>query len=360
MISLLVTVSWLSMLLDAHPNVYYVKPTEDTPCPITKQCSSLAQIAIQVDFAIDSISNTTVHFLPGTHIIGDAQQRFFTISNAKHIVISGSTNNSDVSTIDCMGQTGFAFVNVTNLTITYLKFWQCQAHWSPYELTSKMAPYVNVTLTRTLLGRNGDPTDYKSAALFFLQVVDLNITQISLALNERGNVCGIGLLGINIFGNSTISESVFANHRSNSSDFLPSHPNGGNCIIMYTNPPTSSTIAPRVVRPTSEPLPVLASLNISKCSFTGGWSFYYNSGGLTIFLLQYRFKVIVNIDDVTTRKNGVVGDPGANMHIHDCGCTPSLVSMNNFVSTNGMGTAYSLFSYDVFLSAPLTWNDPVF
>lgn len=347
MISLLVMVSWPSKLLYAHPSVYYVKPTEDSPCPSTKQCSSLAQIAIQVDFAIDSMSNTTVHFLPGTHIINDTRQRFFTISNAKHIVITGSMNSSEVANVDCMGQTGFAFVNVTNLTITHLKLWHCQAHWYPYELTSKMAPYVNVTLTRTYLSYQWDATGYKSAALFFLQVVDLNITQLSLVLHEGGNIkfYGIGLLGISIFGNSIISESVFANHSSNSLGFHSVNPNGGNCIIMYTNPPTSSTIAPHVMKPTSDPMPLLASLNITKCLFTGGWSIDCNSGGLNVFLLQNQYKVNVNIDEVTAWKNGAIGVTGANMYIYDCGCTPSLVSMNNSVSTNGMGTRGVLFYY---------------
>jgi len=122
-------------------------------------------------------------------------------------------------------------------------------------------------------------------------------------------------------------------------------PNGGNCILMYTNPPTSSTRVSHVMKPTSEPMPLLASLNITKCLFIGGWSIYYNGGGLNVFLLQNQYKVNVNIDEVTAWKNGAIGDIGANMYIYDCGCTPSLVSMNNSVSTNGMGTKGVLFYY---------------
>ena len=97
---------------------FSILPNSSTPCPM-RPCYTLSQV---MDNPSNNFtSNTTVVFLPGHHEVTTEGQLI--IQNVNNISLVGDNDNSTM--IKCVGEFGFVFINVTNLTLSNLFFSMC-------------------------------------------------------------------------------------------------------------------------------------------------------------------------------------------------------------------------------------------
>ena len=148
-------------------------------------------------------SNTTVVFPPGHHEVSTEGQ--LVIQNVNNISLVGDNDNSTM--IKCTGQFGFAFINITNLNVSKLSFSMCGA------------PISNPSQTNLLLNEIKDSFYISqvcsTVSIYLLHITNFNATNLSICHSKD-----MGLLGVNVFGVSSIQQAVFAN-------------NTPNCVIVF-------------------------------------------------------------------------------------------------------------------------------
>jgi len=184
--------------------VIYITPEKEHSCPHNTQlCYILSHIAENPMNYFSS--NTTIIFLPGNHTIDT--NRSITIANVSNITLEGSG-----STIQCIKgrELGFVFIQVTNLSISNLHLHQCGA-MLPLE--------VELELYKTTLSELVIEYFYtkSSPVLYFIDVINITISRVSIYYST-----GPGLLGFNVIGHSTISQSSFVR-------------NNPNCALLFTD-----------------------------------------------------------------------------------------------------------------------------
>jgi len=185
-------------------SIIYVTPEKEHSCPRNTQlCYILSHIAENPMNYFSS--NTTIIFLPGNHTIDT--NRSITIANVSNITLEGSG-----STIQCIKgrELGFVFIQVTNLSISNLHLHQCGA-MLPLE--------VELELYKTTLSELVIEYFYtkSSPVLYFIDVINITISRVSIYYST-----GPGLLGFNVIGHSTISQSSFVR-------------NNPNCALLFTD-----------------------------------------------------------------------------------------------------------------------------
>ena len=235
-------------------------------------------------------SNTTVVFPPGYHEVSTEGQ--LVIQNVNNISLVGDSNDSTM--IKCIGQFGLAFINVTNLTLSKLSFSMCGAamSWPVFHL---------------------------------LHITNLTATKLGISHSR-----GMGLLGDNIFGVSSIHQAMFVNNTPNC-----------NIIFQYSG--------------ISRETPVL---NITDSLFMLGVSdSSLFSGGLNIKALQPRYHVKSYIRNVTAYGN-INGNMLFNInckvtiHITQVNCTGGhykglvLVFEQDFISCNSLEVTSQFYTSD--------------
>ena len=170
--------------------VIYVTPEKEHSCPHNTQlCYTLSHIAENPMSYFSS--NTRIIFLPGNHTTDT--NRSIVIANVSNITLEGSG-----STIQCIKgrELGFVFIQTTNLSITNLHLYHCGAVL-PLEVeleiyVSELFNYGKAFYTNS------------SPALYLIQVTNITISRVNIY-----NSTGPGLLGLNVIGHSTISQSSF-------------------------------------------------------------------------------------------------------------------------------------------------------
>jgi len=95
----------------------YVKPTSDSLCP-TEPCFTLSQCQQLVKLHLTN--HTTLHFLPGDHILDSS----LTIQNVIKFSLFGQLSGIECKII-CKGAVGLSFHNVSSLQIGTLAFKNC-------------------------------------------------------------------------------------------------------------------------------------------------------------------------------------------------------------------------------------------
>ena len=217
----LLVLTVLALYLCKHGNAmqrhYYVKSTDNaTLCP-APPCLTLDEYMNKVGYYFQS--DTTLALLNGTHAISTGM--LIPIMDVNNITLVGVGNG--VSQVLCTNGTGFAFLNVTGLVFSNVVFTSCGARIGINLTNEAMMKYTNASLTYGL-------SSHQNTAIFLVNIHDLNVSGVVV---EKST--GYGLLGINVLGDSAITNSVFTHnnyHTLNSPD----------CRALFMDPEMSQAV----------------------------------------------------------------------------------------------------------------------
>ena len=188
-----------------------ITPDERYTCPSNVQhCYTLSSITNNV-FS----SNTKIVFLPGNHTIDTNQS--VVIANVSNITVEG-----EGSTIQCNRnqEIGFVFIEITNLSLTNLQLDHCGTF-----LSEKIKLRISsITSLSTLLLHSRNFYTLTSPALYLIQVTDATISGVRIY-----NSTGPGLLGFNVIGHSTVTQSYF----------ISNHPN---CVFLFMDTVSNTSV----------------------------------------------------------------------------------------------------------------------
>ena len=238
-IALLVTLLILGHVGHAFQKEYFVKPNESTPCP-TLPCHTLSYY----------LENTTryfrfftrINFLQGVHEIN--KSGVLLIQNVFNLTLTGyKMTGSNTAKFVCMQPATLRFSKINILVINHLSVLYCGY------------PFLQFANEKEL----------SSAALYFLNVKWLKLSNMSVE-----NSTGYEVVGVNILGNSSISHSrfIFSNYytvNSTNCSYGLGSCKGGNMYLFYeTEFPTNSV------------------MSIDSCVFRNGVDISEESSGLSI------------------------------------------------------------------------------
>ena len=149
---LLLLVSSTFPLTHSIGNIYYVKPTLDTPCH-KDHCHTLSHFVNKADQFFTS--NTTLSFLPGKHLF---ETGVLVVANIDSISLVGEATENK-PTIACAHPAAFVFTNISSVEINHLNFLSCginQPLLSP--------PKLNLELMQQIISyfihNNSSPTQF--------------------------------------------------------------------------------------------------------------------------------------------------------------------------------------------------------
>ena len=256
-VAILVT---LLTLGHAFQTEFFVKPNESTQCPAVP-CHTLSYYL--EDTTRYFTSNTRISFLHGVHEIN--RSGVLLIQNVFSLTLTGyKMTGSNAAKIICMQPATLMFYNMRNLVINHLSVLYC-----------------GYPVLQFMNGR-----ELSSAAVYFLNVIALKLSNISVE-----NSTGYGVVGVNPLGNSSISHSrfLFNNyHTLNSTNCSPGSGscNGGNMYLFYDSLPKSDTNS---------------VMNIGSCMFRSGVGISKESTGLSIYF-YHTFQD--NVDVIRKRSTG--------------------------------------------------------
>ena len=174
----LIVIGCFQLLVTAS-DTYYITPSPSSLCPV-QPCLSLSQLSVK--YRQSTISNLTLIFLPGSHIL----QSELSIKNISELHMSSYSNF--LATISCGRLANFSFKGVYLVHISCLKFTGCGGNKvdSVWQLAIEDSTFTGGISSR-------------GAAL---ELVNTNATIIgsSFAFNGNGSYRGpIGLLQLRNF-----------------------------------------------------------------------------------------------------------------------------------------------------------------
>ena len=261
-------------------------------------------------------SNTRLVFLSGDHIINTTLSgQFFLFRDKENITFEGRGQLvhgaygplESPTRVVCESPVGMAFVNISSLVISRLTIVGCGVN-----LTESLISLAFVDQTYAA----HSTTTAQKAALFLVNILDLRIDIVSIQ-----NSSGYGLLGVNVLGDSLITNSGFlGNNRYTTIDeycqYLPDNQddiitcNGGNAHFFFED---------LLECPSQKPS---YTLNITNSIFAVGNSPYggqlpesivSRGTGIGVTLSQSSYGVTVVLNALTVFGNGAL--VGANMYL---------------------------------------------
>ena len=205
--------AFLSQLLCSTAKDYYVVPrnvseNNDSSChPLNYYAENSSEY-----FVTDS----TFIFLPGVHVLESniSVKNVFRIVLRNHTTAGQSVCGDHVkkqsAVINCMGnEAGFAFSNVTDLTIQGINITECGL----------------ILYSITYNDSNVISTHYWSASLALLDVINFSLVEVYIS-----NSHGYGVFGQGVYGNSSMENCHF---HANSGRQQPNITHGGNIGLRY-------------------------------------------------------------------------------------------------------------------------------
>ena len=115
-------------------NVYCVTPTASScsSCPHNSvNCTTLSEYAQEADLYF--ISNTTMVFLPGDHVLNTN----ITVANVARLTMHGESSSGSVTRVVCNGSVGLNFKSMVNLKISSLIFASCGRKYNTSNFSRK-------------------------------------------------------------------------------------------------------------------------------------------------------------------------------------------------------------------------------
>ena len=322
-IHVIMTMQFVGLISNAH-HIYITSDKDEACSPNADACYNLpfSQVIVNPDDYF--ISDTTLEFLPGTHMINSTTSpspswpdtgpsTLLNESNFEWVIsqdwIPGSSNPiiiADVnnltligsekspSIIWCNGDFGFAFMKVKGLKISNLHFYHCGAQ-IPEIMTT---PLIDLNIfSYSILGK---------PLLLMMNTSDISISKVHIH-----NSTGPGLLGVNLLGNSSISQSLFTKN----------HPN---CVFQFPD--------------TSE---VSSTLALTDLTFTAGATLSkFHAAGLSIIIGSSTLSV--NISNVTTHGNDGKSSGNVLFWLNECNLQHIEIIIQRLNCSNSRGKGLEL------------------
>ena len=190
-----------------------------------QECFSLSKLYVGNPDGVELTSNTTITFPNGVHILKSS----IIIRDVMDLTLTFETE----SKLHCENRSGLAFVNITNLQLIGLTMSNCGAEIS--ESLVQDALYIQ---TETVLMLEFGI----KAAIFAVSIRNLYMNQVKVNGSH-----GYGFLGINIIGNSFVTDSLINSSNFNSLTDYCTHSKvtvsdaaeclGGNALFVYNDFP---------------------------------------------------------------------------------------------------------------------------
>ena len=239
---------------------FTIMSSSSTGCP-KEPCHTLTDVVQSPSqyFA----SNTIITLLPGHHQTNVSTNLTVLIEDVRNISLIGSdpSNSESRSVVLCKGSLGFSFINVTILKVAKLHFSFCGAYFPS-----------SFTVEENFLGSSYFKKYVSKTTFYFLQTHNVTISEVAIS-----NSSGAGLLGINMFGHSNISQTTFSGNKPN-------------CILIFVDIPSTSQI--------NQPTLLTIVNSQMMFGFTSRWS---RVAGLTITLAQAAYNVHVHMHNIIIR-----------------------------------------------------------
>ena len=293
----------LKLLCLFLPVCFAIEFTQVTVQPDTNCTSSALNEALQ-----NMTPNTAIFLENGVHCL----HTFTTARDGMNVSIVGEDSNNTV--IKCKGDIGLAFLNMSNLEFKNLQIINCG-------MTGENLEYViNVTQESVQLSFY---VPYETrVALFIANTVDLHMSNVLIANNS-----GLGLVGINLIGNSEIEHCIFFQNvrkqqKCDSSRTISYTTNmgeeiGGGAYFLYQDFQESNIGSCNIVKSYSLEVYNSSFLSNSECSVLTNTEFIYRDsrraqqdgysigggGGLSVILAQYCYGVDVSIASTNFQNN---------------------------------------------------------
>ena len=237
---------------------FYVVPSNSTNCP-EQPCYTLTDVVLNSSQYFTS--DTVIKFLPGNHQTNITRRFSVLVKDVRNISMAGYAHTNK-SVIQCTGFLGFAFISVNTLKIEKLSFSCCGGQ-----------------IPRKFRVENKLPNPDSLLTFFFLRTTNVTISEVDIS-----NSPGAGLIGVNMLGDSNISQIVLSGNRPN-------------CLIVFLD-----IFKLKVVPPTH--------FNIINSHAMFGkipkhFQMYHQLGatGLGIILTQTKYKVHIHFHNIQTREN---------------------------------------------------------
>ena len=282
---------------------FYIIPSSNTSCP-RDPCYTLTDVVLNPSQYFES--NSTIILLAGNHQTNITGEFSVLIKDVRNISMIGydHTNTDSKSVIQCTGSLGFAFINVTTLKIARLSFTSCGAHFPSAFTEKEIFVYPHDFRTKIY---------FKQVTFYFLHTTNVTISEVAIVKSTEA-----GLLGINMFGLSNISQTIFTRNRPN-------------CLIIFLETPsTSQALSPTHL--SIEVLYVTLGKGPKYLSWCPGCA-----TGLGITLAQTTYNVHIYINNIIMHRNKKIREWWyGNLHFFvvnwECQC--SIIQAKQITSAN--------------------------
>jgi hypothetical protein len=307
---------------------------------------------VELDEAlVSTVSGITLYLRPGTHVIHNST----ILRNMSNISIIGQAAPGDCNAtkneviITCDEGQGLLFSQISRLLLKDVTISECGAQGEALNET------INIVYDHIQFVVRISP--YIRIAIFMGLCEDVVMENVTVT-----NTTGIGLVGVNIFGQSRLYGVEFTHNRHyscypvNVSDELVT---GGGAYFFYGNPTSSNgTRMPANVNSTSDTILLITESRFafnSDCSrisyheanyryiLTSNPNAFYSiggGGGLSTFLAQTRYSVNVTVSSTEFSMNGARYGGGAHVGLFSGIALGTTISFMDcfFISNSGVPT----------------------
>ena len=312
---------------------------------------------MELDEALANIvSGTTLYLLPGTHTIHNST----ILKDMSNISIIGQPEDCEDGeiTITCLEGRGLLFSQISGLVLKDITISECGAMGEALNETINMV-YDRVQFVVFI-------SPFIRIAVFMGLCENVEMENVTVT-----NTTGIGLVGVNIFGQSWMHGVDFTYNRHSSCDSLMDNEiTGGGAYFFYGNP-TSSNSTRMHMNTTSDTMSPSLTISESRFAFNSdcsrvtreeanyryilasdGGAFYRigGGGGLSLFLAQKFYSVFVPIISTNFFMNSARYGSGAHVgmfagiarstvYFYDCKFETNIGVLTHYDTTGGGGLA---------------------
>ena len=324
---------WLALLLLVLTSIFQSFCSSQSLIFVDSECDVANESCYDLDDALDHLtSNTTLELESGTHII--CRSHVQGLRNMSDVSIVG--DGSEETVVSCEGEFALSFINVTNLMISNLTITGCGLTGNSLQDAARSIIDLNFYIP---------PRMEVGIFLGYCQ----NFSMMNALIT---NTSGIGLLGVNVLGNSELEHVDFIRNihpgcQTDSSIF--EQVSSGGAYFLYGNLHDSFNDLNNVTLS-------ISNCNFSynaDCSYAGRRNLVYQyilmptrfaylaggGGGLSLVTTQQNYNVIMEVKSSNFYKNDAYYGGGAYIALFAGLGNSSVEFMDCAFDSNGLSSA---------------------